>query len=270
MAALYFLNPDTGEFELQRLVGHSGPTGPTGPPGTPGNPGTSGPTGPTGNTGSAGATGPRGATGPAGGQGGPGPTGPTGGIGVKGLTGPVGNTGAKGATGGQGATGAKGPSHPAQLRVGSTRWTPTPDTASQGPWTAFSAPFAGNPQCVMSMRSSGVGSAWVGLSHTGLNTSGFYPVAYRLNSFDVIVDWLAVSARAARSAGSAQYEGEARHVHYVQTPLVAAVHEVVESVERSVGADGSLRLLGAGGQIVREYGPTEWTSVQHEYIIGEV
>jgi hypothetical protein len=265
----YYRDPDSGLWTQMPLVGDSGDTGAKGATGPDGPTGWDGAQGAQGAQGVQGVQGPTGPQGSAGATGATGPQGPVGNTGSTGAQGDKGNTGAQGPTGYTGATGPKGTNHFAQFRVGNTRFAG--GTNVQGPWTAFSAAFAATPAVSVSKRTS-VPHVWMSVTHTGRNTAGFYPVVYRTNTTDCIVDFLAVSNRATllmMAEAAARYEDEARHVLYIQQDG-RADHLLVEAHDYVIGPEDTpwLRTFDTAGALVREFAPEEWDTVQREYVVG--
>lgn len=275
MAGLYFKDPTTQQWTFLSLVGSQGATGPTGPTGAAGAVGLAGPTGPSG------VVGVQGAQGGAGGAGviGPvGPTGPQGAGGVQGAQGPQGIQGPGGAGGPGGAQGPQGPagvSHHIQFRVGLA--SVGGGTNVQGAWTAFSSPYGAAPALAVSMRTSVPGDVYVNCTHTGLNNAGFYPVVYRTNGTECLVDWWAAKMRgtmlsaeeqAADAAARAYYHDVSAHVWFVQVPANGGTFTLVEADFWECSEETQvLKMLNTDGRVVAEFGPGEWSSVQHEYVI---
>jgi len=275
MAGLFFKNPADGQWAFLSLVGSMGATGPSGPTGALGANGAMGPTGvqggigPTGPQGGAGSAGPVGLIGPTGPQGTAGAQGPQGATGVQGIGGPQGGQGP------QGGAGPAGVDHHIQFRVGLA--SVGGGTNVQGAWTAFSSPYGASPCLCVSMRTSTPGDIYVNCTHTGLTNAGFYPVVYRTNATTCLVDWWAAKMRgtllsaeeqAADANARAYYYDVSQHVWFVQVPANGGAFSLVEADYWECPEDTQvLRMLNTGGGVVAEFGPGEWSSVQHEYVI---
>lgn len=276
MSGLYFKDPTTQQWTYISLIGLQGPTGPVGPAGPAGTGSVTGPTGPTGLSGGVGLLGPTGPSGAAGAQGPAGPQGTPGAKGQQGAQGPAGGQGPQGVGGPQGGAGPAGADHGIQFRVGMA--TVAGGTNVQGAWTAFSSPYGGTPALAVSMRTSTPGDIYVNCTHTGLNNAGFYPVVYRTNGTNCLVDWWAVKLRgtllsaeeqAADANARAYHHDVSQHVWFVQTVEGGGTHELVEADHFDAAEEpGTLTLYGPTGDVIRQYEAGEWTSVQHEYVVN--
>lgn len=277
MAGLYFKDPSTQVWTFLSLAGTQGPTGPTGPGGIAG---LAGPTGPTGYAGPQGITGPMGARGADGALGITGPQGPQGTAGAKGPPGAQGGAGPQGIQGPGGAQGPAGPAgadHGIQFRAGMATVSPSANANTQGAWVAFSSPYGGTPAIVIGMRTSTPGDIYKNATQTGATNAGFYPCVYRTNTTNCLVDWYAcklrgtlVSAEEAKADREARafYHDVAKHCWFVQSPILNGAHFAIEATDWDTDEEsGILSLFDVNRSLVREFGPGEWTSVQHEYVI---
>lgn len=146
-------------------------------------------------------------------------------------------------------------------------------TNVQGAWVAFSSAYGSTPQLAVSMRTSVPGNVYVNATHTGLNGSGFYPVVYRTNATECLVDWMAVGLRPLRAADQremlARFHDHDGHVLLVQTPeLGREGMKVVEAHHWDVPEDtGMLVCYDSLGRVTERFDRGEWTSYQREYIM---